>query len=128
MPYWSISCLYCLGEIIDALLECIPSDQRERPAFQRLFMQQSGAVLACPYCNGYIGFSDAGVPIVPEPGWPVFRYGRAELELKKLADGAPAETSLSDWALRHRFVSPGLRRPFVDYVYAEQAPPHEVVR
>jgi hypothetical protein len=127
MPYWSISCLYCLGEIIDALLECVPTDSRRIDAFPLLFRRRPGAALACPYCNGLIAFNDAGEPQVPESGWPVFRYGFAEIELKKRADGESADTRLSDWALRHRFVGPGLRQPLVDYVYAEQAPANEVV-
>jgi hypothetical protein len=127
MPYWSIYCLFCRGYIIDALLECLPAVQRLKPAFKRLFHAQPGAALACPYCNGLFGFDDAGRPCVPDPGWPVFRYGQAELEAKKLADGESAATPLTDWALRHRFPQPGTHQPLAGYVYAEHAPPDEVV-
>lgn len=127
MPYWSISCLYCLGEIVDALLECLPAEKKAGEAYQWLFSQRPGAVLACPYCSGLIGFDEAGQPRVPPSGWPVFRYSQAELELKKQSDGEPPQVSLADWALRHRFVRPGLQSPLVDYHYAEDAPPDEIV-
>jgi hypothetical protein len=127
MPYWSIFCLYCSGYIADALLECVPAGKRSDPAFKRLFQAQSGAALACPYCGGLIGFNDAGQPVVPQSGWPVFRYGLAELELKKQADGEPTGTPLADWAERHRFIRPGTHRPLKGYVYAEHAPPDETV-
>jgi hypothetical protein len=96
-------------------------------AHQRLFFKQPGAALACPYCGQLIGFDDDGQPVVPTSGWPVFRYGRAELELKKLADGEPPQTSLTDWALRHRFINPGTHEPLKGYQYAEQAPANEIV-
>lgn len=127
MPYWSIACLYCLGEIVDALLECLPAAKKSSEAYRLLFFRQPGAALACPYCNGLIGFDQEGRPQVPEPGWPVFRYGLAELELKKQADGEPPQTPLADWALRHRFVNPGTCNPLIDYQYAHQAPADETV-
>ncbi|HMC88211.1 MAG TPA: hypothetical protein VKI17_01625 [Gemmataceae bacterium] len=127
MPYWSIYCLYCNGYIADALLECVPAEQRSDPAYRLLFLGQPGAALACPYCNALIGFAADGQPLAPTSGWPVFRYGRAELEAKKLADGEPASTRLADWALRHRFTQPGTQQPLTAYVYAEQAPAHETV-
>jgi hypothetical protein len=61
------------------------------------------------------------------PGWPVFRYGQAELEAKKLADGEPASTSLEDWALRQRFTQPGTHPPLRGYLYAEHADADETV-
>src|SRR5687767_10948726 len=103
MPYWSIYCLYCHGYLADALLECVPAGRRTDPAFRLLFAARPGAALACPYCGDLLAFDDAGQPQVPQSGWPVFRYGRAELEAKKVADGEPASTPLADWALRHRF-------------------------
>src|ERR1017187_3676603 len=103
MPYWSIYCIYCLGYISDALLECIPASKRSSGAFRNLFFAKCGAALACPYCNSLIGFDDTGQPQVPQSGWPVFRYGRAELEIKKTADGEPSDLPLPDWALRHPF-------------------------
>ena len=103
MPYWGIFCLYCQGYISDALLECVPAIIRSRPAYRLLFQTRPEAALACPYCNGLLGFDDDGQPCVPKSGWPVFRYGEAELETKKQADGEPPSTPLSDWALRHRF-------------------------
>ena len=127
MPYWSIYCIYCLGYISDALLECIPASKKSSAAFRRLFFAQSGVALACPYCNGLIGFDDTGQPQTPQSGWPVFRYGRAELEVKKQADGEPTDLPLPDWALRHRFTQPGTKNPLCDYTYAEQAPAHESV-
>ena len=126
MPYWSIFCLYCNGYIADALLECIPAGKRSNPRFRQLFNAETGAALSCPYCNELMGF-ETGRPIVPQPGWPVFRYGLAELEIKRQADGEPASTSLAEWALRHRFSRPGTHSPLTGYTYAEQVPPDEVV-
>ena len=127
MPYWSVYCLFCNGYIADALLECLPAAKRTHPAYTLLFNAQSGAALGCPYCNTLIGFNDAGEPRAPEPGWPVFRYGRAELEVKKQADGEPAVTPLPDWARRYRFTRAGSHLPLLNYLYAEQAPPDEIV-
>jgi hypothetical protein len=127
MPYWSIYCLYCQGYIADALLECLPATKRTRAGYRFLFHAQPGAALACPYCNGLIGFDQAKQPQVPQSGWPVFRYGQAELEMKKQADGESPQTTLTDWALRHRFTQPGTHNPFSSYLYAEQAPPDETV-
>lgn len=127
MPYWSIYCLYCNGYIADALLECLPLSQRSNPAFSLLFRARPGAALACPYCNGLIGFDDAGEPRIPEMGWPVFRYGLAELEIKKLSDGEPSSCPLAEWATRHRFIAAGTHDPFSGYTYAEQAPENETV-
>jgi hypothetical protein len=127
MPYWSIYCLYCQGYIADALLECVPMGRKADPAYKLLFLAKPGAALACPYCNGLIGFDDQGQPTSPLSGWPVFRYGEAELEAKKLADGESRGVTLADWALRHRFVQPGTHQPLTHYTYAEQAPPDEVV-
>ncbi len=127
MPYWSVFCLYCQGYIADALLECVPISKRANPAYRLVFRAQPGAALACPYCGALIGFDSAGQVVVPLAGWPVFRYGEAELEDKKLADGEATTTSLSDWALRHRFTQPGTHPPLRGYLYAEQADPDESV-
>jgi len=127
MPYWSVWCIYCSGYIVDALLECLPAHQQGHLAYRLLFNARQGAALACPYCNGLLGFDSHGQPQRPLSGWPVFRYGRAELEAKKQADGEPAQTTLTDWALRHRFTQPGTHPPFSEYTYAEQAPPDEAV-
>jgi hypothetical protein len=127
MPYWSIFCLYCQGYIADALLECLPAGTRGHPAYRLLFQTKPGAALACPYCNGLFGFDDEGRPCEPETGWPIFRYGRAELEMKKQSDGEPPATPLADWALRHRFTQPGTHRPLGAYLYAEHAPANETV-
>lgn len=127
MPYWSIYCLYCAGYIADALLECVPSPQRGDPRFLKLFNREPGAALACPYCGEFIGFDAAGQPAVPESGWPVFRYGRAELELKKGSDGEPPDVSLQDWAGRHRFTRPGSHSALSEYTDAEHAPSNETV-
>jgi hypothetical protein len=89
VPYWSISCLWCNGYIADALLECIPALNRAHPGYLLLVLARPGAALSCPYCNGLIGFDDKGQPQPPQSGWPVFRYGRAELEWKKEQDGEP---------------------------------------
>jgi hypothetical protein len=97
------------------------------PAFRCLFLKQPGAALACPYCNRLIGFDADGNPAIPASGWPVFRYGRAELELKKQADGESAQVSLHEWALRHRFTKPGSDQPLASYQYAENAPANETV-
>ena len=127
MPYWSIFCLYCQGYIADALLECVPASKRLDPAYRLLFHARAGAALACPYCNGLFGFDDAWHPQVPRPGWPVFRYGRAELEIKRQADGELADVPIADWALRHRFTRPGTHPPLSGYTYAEEAAPDETV-
>jgi hypothetical protein len=127
MPYWSIYCLFCGGYISDALLECLPVAKRSNPAYRLLFQAQSGAALACPYCSGLIGFDDQHHPQVPQPGWPVFRYGEAELELKKQADGEPTTVPLAEWALKYRFTQPGSHNPLTIYTYAEHAPPDETV-
>lgn len=127
MPYWSIYCVYCHGYISDALLECVPARKRGVPAFRLLFSKCRGAAFACPYCNRLLGFDDGGRPEAAQSGSPVFRYGRAQLELKKRADGEPVATSLTDWAFRHRFTQPGTRLPFEDYTYAEDAPIDETV-
>jgi len=127
VPYWSIYCLWCGGYIADALLECIPALRRTEPAFLLLVQTRPGAALACPYCNGLIGFDNAGQPQVPQAGWPVFRYSQADLEPKRDEDGEPPTTPLPDWALRYRFMRPGSSQPFGNYTYAEQAPPDETV-
>ncbi|MBY0526035.1 MAG: hypothetical protein K2R98_21755 [Gemmataceae bacterium] len=127
MPYWSIYCLYCRGYIADALLECLPRAKQSSAAYRLLFQTKPGAALACPYCNGLAGFDAAGQLQAPLPGWPVFRYGEAELNVKKQADGEPPGCSLGEWALRHRFTQPGTHPPLGNYLYAEQAPPAEVV-
>lgn len=127
MPYWSIYCVYCQGYISDALLECVPATKRTVPAFRLLFRGLPGAAFACPYCNGLFGFDASGQPQAAQSGWPVFRDGRTELELKKRADGELAAISLTDWALRHRFTQPGTNIPFQNYSYAEDAPPDELV-
>jgi hypothetical protein len=127
MPYWSIVCPLCAGYIIDALLECLPATKRAESGYQQLFLMQPGAALACPYCNGLFGFDASGKPRPAETGWPVFRYGRAELEVKKAADGEPATTSLQSWALSQRFTQPASHQPLSGYTYAEDAPPNETV-
>jgi hypothetical protein len=127
MPYWSVYCLFCHGYIIDALLECIPAVKQSDPAFRLLFGMRPGAALACPYCGWLMGFDDAARVQPPKSGWPVFRYGEAELSAKKLADGESFNTPLTQWALRHRFMQPGTHQPFSEYVYAEQAPSLETV-
>jgi hypothetical protein len=119
MPYWSIICLYCRGYLADALLECVPTTKRSNPAYRSLFQARPGAALACPYCNGLIGFDDNGRPQIPGHGWPVFRYGETELRLKKQADGEPPQATLEAWALRHRFTQPGSHNPFLCYIYDE---------
>lgn len=127
MPYWSIHCLYCSGYIADALLECLPVAKRTSAAYRLLFHARAGVAFACPYCSGLIGFDDTGQPQIPQSDWPIFRYGKTELEIKKQADGESAQTSLADWALRHRFTRPGSHSPLSDYKYAEQAPIDETV-
>jgi hypothetical protein len=115
------------GDIADALLECIPAARRSEPAFLLLVQARPGACLACPYCNGLIGFDNAGQPQAPQPGWPVFRYGQVEVEYKRAEDGEPDTTPLPDWALRYRFMRPGNSQPFRNYTYAEQSLPDETV-
>jgi hypothetical protein len=127
MPYWGIYCLHCQGYILDALLECLPADQKRHPAFPLLFAGRAGAALACPYCNELIGFNDSGQPDAPKTGWPVFRYAQAELEIKKQDDHEPSGTALAVWAVKHRFMQPGTHQPLTQYLYAEQAPADETV-
>jgi hypothetical protein len=127
MPYWSVVCIYCGGFIIDALLECVPTGRRHEPAFKLLFNARPGAAVACPYCDGLLGFDNVGGPVPPQPGWPVFRYGRAELEAKMQSDGESPGTPLAVWALRHRFTQPGTHLPLTTYTYAENAPANELV-
>jgi hypothetical protein len=74
-----------------------------------------------------LGFDDDGQPRAPESGWRVFRYSEAELKAKRTEDGESPSTPLADWALKFRFMSPGTHPPFAGYIYAEQAPPNEVV-
>ncbi len=83
--------------------------------------------MACPYCNGLFGFDSVGRPQPALTGWPVFRYGQAELEIKKVADGEPPTVPLSVWALRQRFTQPAGNQPFDGYTYAEDAIPNEAV-
>src|SRR6185312_5033002 len=129
MPYWSIHCIFCSGMIADALLECVSDTDRNDPAYRHLnrLVPQPGAAYACPYCGMLMGFDDKGQPQVTESGWRVFRYSEIELEAKKLEDGEPLSMPIVDWALKHRFMSPGSHQPFTSYVYAEQAPANEVV-
>jgi hypothetical protein len=127
MPYWGIYCLFCRGYILDALLECMPAQQKSLAAYILLFNGRPGAALACPYCGELIGFNDSGQPQAPQSGWPVFRYGQAELESKIQDDFEPPGTSIPAWAVKHRFTQPGTQQPFVNYVYAEQAPANETV-
>ena len=127
MPYWSIYCCFCQGYTADALLECVPAAKRQHPGYRWLFHAKPGAALACPYCNGLLGFDAQGQGQVPHSGWPVFRYGQTELEAKKQVDGESASTPLTDWGLRHRFTRPGTHPPLTDYTDAEQAPPDETV-
>ncbi len=127
MPYWSIYCLWCNGYIADALLECVPVLSRAHPGYLLLVLARPGAALGCPYCDGLIGFDENGYPQAPESGWPVFRYGRAELEAKRTEDGEPSTTALSDWASRCRFLWPGSHPPFGNYTYAEESPINDIV-
>jgi hypothetical protein len=127
MPYWSVYCLYCRGYIIDALLECVPAARRSEPGYKALFQAKPGGALPCPYCNELLGFDAAGQTAVPQTGWPVYRYGAAEIELKKVADGEPASAPNADWALKCRFVQPGTHQPLTNYTYAEHAPANETV-
>jgi hypothetical protein len=126
MPYWSIYCVFCSGFVQDELLECVPDRMRSEVAFRRLLKCEPGAALACPYCGGLLGFDDDGKSKIADSGWPVYRYGLEKLEEKKVDDGETA-MSLTDWALKHRFLQPGTHLPFTDYTYAEHAPPNEIV-
>ena len=127
MPYWNVVCLYCQGLIIDALLECVPAARQAVAAYRSLFLAQPGAAFACPYCNGLIGFDQNGQPQSPASGWPVFRYGRDELERKKQADGEPANVTLAEWLRKHRLTQPGTHEPLTEYTYAEDAAADELV-
>ena len=127
MPYWSVICIYCQGLILDALLECVPGARQKESAFKLLFSAKPGAALPCPYCSGLLGFDGAGNIRRADSGWPVFRYGKAELEAKMQSDGEALTTPLPNWALKHRFTQPGTYAPLTAYTYAEHAPANETV-
>ena len=74
-----------------------------------------------------IAFDDDSNVSPPTSGWPIFRYSRVLCEAKKLADGEPAATALSDWALKYRFMNPGTNLPLTEYTYAEDAPALDIV-
>jgi hypothetical protein len=58
-----------------------------------LFHAKPGGALACTYCDQLLGFDAAGQLQIPVKGWPVFRYGRAELEIKN-------KMTVKDWRFR----------------------------
>src|SRR5262249_17232996 len=124
-PYFSLPCPVCQGHISDALLECLPPGSGSRGADSSegilLRSEKPGAALACPYCNTPIGF-DPNRKLMRAPvGTPLLRYSRAELERKKVLDGAPASATLEQWGLLYRFDRPGTHQPLVNYLFAEQA-------
>ena len=86
-----------------------------------------GAAFPCPYCGILLGFDENHKLKTPVSGWPVIRYGMAELQLRKDVDGEPAHVSLADWGRKHRWLEPGAHYPLSEYSYAEQAPADEVV-
>jgi predicted DNA-binding antitoxin AbrB/MazE fold protein len=84
-----------------------------------------GAAFPCPYCGILLGFDENHK--TPVSGWPVIRYGMAELQLRRDADGEPSHVSLADWRRKHRWLEPGTHYPLSEYSYAEQAPADEIV-
>jgi hypothetical protein len=127
MPYWSVLCLWYQGEIAtDYSSASLPKSGWGLRSV-RCHFASPGAALACPFCNRLIAFDDDGNVSPPISGWPVFGCGRALGDAKKLADGAPAATTLPDWALQYRFINPGTHLPLTEYTYAEFAPAHEIV-
>ena len=104
-----------------------PSLETIRPGVSAFVQGRTGSRLCLSLCKSLLGFDDNREPQAPQPGWPVFRFGRTELEIKKGADGEPAATSLTDWALKHRFTQPGTHQPLTEYTYAEHVPADETV-
>ncbi len=103
MPCWSIFCLYCRGYIADALLECVPASKRSAPAYRLLSRLRPGPPSRVRIATISSALMMPGRPRALGSGWPVFRYGRAELEIKRQADGEPADVSLANWALPASF-------------------------
>jgi hypothetical protein len=96
-------------------------------AYAILMELKPGAALPCPYCSRLIGFDDNQKARMPQSGWPVIRYGLAELQLRKEFDGQPTNVSLPEWAYKNHWIEPGTHYPLSEYVYAEQAPADEIV-
>src|SRR2546430_461192 len=55
-PYWGKMCVLCGGYISDSLLECLAPGSYSSADGKTLGMERPGVALACPYCNGLIGF------------------------------------------------------------------------
>jgi hypothetical protein len=127
MPHLEILCLFCGGIIRDLLLECVPKSKKASAAFVILMELKPGAAFPCPYCSRLLGFDDDQKPRVPQSGWPVIRYGLAELQLRQEFDGEPSGVSLAEWARKNHWIEPGTHQPLSEYIYAEQAPVDETV-
>jgi hypothetical protein len=127
MPHLEVVCLFCGGIIRDLLLECVPEAKRETAGYAVLMELNPGAAFPCPYCGILLGFDEDHKLRTPVSGWPVIRYGMAELQLRRDADGEPSHVSLADWRRKHRWLEPGTHYPLSEYSYAEQAPADEIV-
>jgi len=126
LPPWFIACPRCGERIEDALLECIPVVRQRGPEYRLLFTCRPGAAIACPFCNGLIGFDAEGNPTEPSSGWPVVRYSRELLEMKREHDEC-SQMTLCAWYTHRGLGRPGDREPFTDYTYSQNAPPDETV-
>ena len=116
-----------LGDIRDLLLECVPKAKKASAAYALLMDLKPGAAFPCPYCSRLLGFDDNHKLRIPQPGWPVIRYGQSDVQLRKEFDGEPPHLSLADWARKNHWIEPGTHYPLSEYQYAEQAPANEVV-
>src|SRR5437773_8813548 len=114
MPHLEVLCLYCGGIIRDLLLECVPSVKRASMAYAILMDLKPGAAFPCPYCGQLLGLDDHRQPQVPQTGWPVIRYGSAELERRKEFDGEPPHVSLAEWARKNYWIEPGTHAPLTE--------------
>src|SRR5207249_1810266 len=101
MPHLEVVCLFCGGIIRDLLLECVPEAKRGTLAYALLMELNPGVAFPCPYCSALLGFDEHHKLRVPASGWPVLRYGWAELQLRKDIDGEPSSVALPDWGRKH---------------------------
>jgi hypothetical protein len=127
MPHLEVVCLFCGGIIRDLLLECVPQAKRGTVAYALLMDLNPGAAFPCPYCSALLGFDEHHNLRTPASGWPVLRYGQAELQLRRETDGEPPGSSLPDWGRKHHWLEPGTHSPLSEYNYAEQAAKDETV-
>jgi hypothetical protein len=127
MPHLRIICLICGGIIRDLLLECVPRAKRSTTAYNTLVNLNPGAAFPCPYCGSLLGLDENRNCRFPLSGWPVLRYGIAELGQRKDYDAEPGDVSLEEWARKHHWLEPGTHEPLSGYQYADHVSPDETV-